>query len=198
MFRFAPVLAAVAILNGSTSAAPYEEAVTPRPFVAGVWVLNRELSPAPAADDEGLPRRPESIDPSRLRKIRVARERLTDVVDRFSIALDGARVIIVDAIGRATRLVADGKKQDRVTGDGEFETTTRFDGEQLVVTDNFSGTRIITTYEPHDLAGARRLRVTVTVEGLTRFRFGKPAGREQLEPRVSIYDRDPSIPARSR
>jgi hypothetical protein len=152
--------------------------------VAGVWILNRAVSPAPP--EMALDDRPQ-------RKARIVRDRLRDVLDRFSIVIDGPAVTIVDGIGRVTKLRADGQRQPRVTGDGAFTSTTRFDGHALVVEDNLEGPRVITTYEAAIVGDTRQLTVTVRAEGVTRFRFGKPVGREALEPRVSIYDADPSI-----
>jgi hypothetical protein len=202
-------MSAVAALPATAAFAP---PFADRPAVAGVWVLNRSLSPAPEGDEGDIPRAPEQplgrgrpspwgtsgaaprINDREVRHARIARDRLTDIVDRFSIAVDGAVLTVVDGIGRVTKLRADGRKQQRITGDGEFTSTTRFDGDRLIVEDDFGRPKIITTYEPLADGGRRRLQVTVRVEGLTRYRFGQPSGKQQPKPRVWIYDADPSVP----
>lgn len=215
MNRINTYIAALAVAVADMAAAqPAPPSDTPA--IAGVWVVNRALSPAWAGHEEDLPRAPEEIgrpvsrapwDAGRgngaakrrssggdLRKARIARDRLTDIVERFSVAIDARMVTIVDGIGRVTKLRADGKKQDRLTGDGEFTSTTRFDGDRLVVEEDFGGLKVTTTYDPYLDDGRRQVRVTVRADGLTRFRFGQPSGHQQLPPRVAIYDADPSIP----
>ena len=56
---------------------------------------------------------------------------------RLVISIEGTRVQLVDELGRTTNLVADGKKQERLTGDGEFKSVTRFEGSRLVVEGGF-------------------------------------------------------------
>jgi hypothetical protein len=63
----------------------------------------------------------------------VIRRRLTEIPLRLIISRNGDNVTLVDEIGRSQTLKADGKKQDRVTGDGEFTSKTRFEGTRLVV-----------------------------------------------------------------
>jgi hypothetical protein len=210
-----PIAVTALAVAVATATAPSAQTFASRPAIAGVWVLNRSLSPALNADQD-IPRTPEQsagrrrsspwedgarsgggaaprINEKDVRRARVARDRLTDVIDRFSIVIDGTMLSIVDGLGRVTKLRADGKRQERVTGDGEFISTTRFDGDRLIVEDDFGRPKIITTYEPLIDGSTRRLQVTVRVEGLTRYRFGMATGKEELQPRVSVYDADPSI-----
>jgi hypothetical protein len=98
---------------------------------------------------------------------------MTEIPDRLIITRDGDSVTITDGDGRSARLKADGKKQDRVTGDGEFTSKTHFDGVRLVVEEDFDGPKVTTTYAPV-LEGGEilRLEVTVKVDGMR----GGPGG----------------------
>lgn len=186
--------------------------------VQGEWSLNRDLTPAPPrGDDDG--RRPVGRRPpggggrggfggglgagtpggrrgpsdTDMRKFDTVRRRIEEVPQRLVIAIDGARVQLVDEIGRATTLVADGKKQDRLTGDGEFKSTTRLDSGKLVVEEDFDGPKVTTTYERVTGDGPSRLRVTLQVEGMPRGR----GGRDDQSGKVSvtrIYDARPPAP----
>jgi hypothetical protein len=74
-------------------------------------------------------------------------------------------VTITDGFGRSWTLNSDGKKQERVTGEGEFSSKTHFEGAKLIVEDDFKGPKVITIFEP-TLEGGEisRLIVTLTVE----------------------------------
>ena len=96
------------------------------------------------------------------RQMEVVRRRMTEIPDRLVITRDGSRVSITDGEGHQTTLVADGKKQPRLTGDGDFKSVTHFEGAQLVVQEDFGGAKVITTYTPsQDEAGHPRLEVKV-------------------------------------
>ena len=107
-----------------------------------------------------------------MRKLDAVRRRIEEAPQRLVLVIDGMRVQIVDEFGRATNLVADGKKQDRLTGDGEFKSITKFDGERLVVEEHFNGPKVTTTYERLISDGQNRLQVTLQVEGM-------PEGRDR-------------------
>lgn len=152
--------------------------------VQGVWSLNRDLTPAPArrGDDgwrpagrgdsraAGLGRGgltgPRGPSEKELRKLEAVRRRIEDIPQRLIISVDGARVHIVDEIGRTTTLIANGKKQDRLTGDGEFKSTTTLEGGRLVVEEDFGGSRVTTTYQRLAAAPVDRLQVTLQIEGI--------------------------------
>ena len=166
--------------------------------VQGDWSLNRDLTPTmPKRDDDvrrpegrrrpggrgGFPaggggfgggsggepgggRRGPSE--KEIRKIEVVRRRIDDAPQRLVISIEGTRVQLVDELGRTTNLVADGKKQERLTGDGEFKSVTRLEGARLVVEEDFGGPKVTTTYERLTGDGESRLQVTLQIDGTAR------------------------------
>lgn len=125
------------------------------------------------------------------RQMEVVRRRLTEAPDRLVITRDGNHVSITDGEGHQTTLVADGKKQARLTGDGDFKSTTRFEGPQLIVEEDFGGPKVVTTYTPSvDEQGRPRLEVKVHAN-----RGGHGDGREGGRggpPEVTrVYDPEP-------
>jgi hypothetical protein len=113
-----------------------------------------------------------------LHKVEVIRRRLGEVPMRLLITRSGDRVTIVDELGRGYTLNADGKKQERVTGDGEFTSKARFEAAKLVVEEDFGGPKLVTTYTPV-LEGGELLRLEVTVKAENM----PGAARERLEAR---------------
>lgn len=112
-------------------------------------------------------------------KVEVIRRRLTETPDRLIITTAANQVTITDGLGRSYTLKADGKKQERVTGDGEFTTKTRFTGAALIVEDDFGGPTLTTTYTPMlDGGEIRRLIVTLKPDRLPG------AARQRLERRT--------------
>jgi hypothetical protein len=97
---------------------------------------------------------------------------------RLLITRSGDNVTIVDELGRSYTLKADGKKQERVTGDGEFTSKTRFEAATLVVEEDFGGPKLITTYTPV-LEGGELLRLEVVLKAENM----PGAARERLEAR---------------
>ena len=93
-----------------------------------------------------------------MRQAQVIRRRLSEIPLRLIISRNGDSVTIVDEIGRSQTLKADGKKQDRLTGDGEFTSKARFEGAKLVVEEDFGGPKLITTFTPT----ARRRRTAAS------------------------------------
>lgn len=77
----------------------------------------------------------------------VVRRRLTDAPERLVITRSADSVTITDGDGRRTTLRTDGKKQDRLTGDGEFKSKTHFEGPRLIVEDDFDGTKVTRVYD---------------------------------------------------
>jgi len=175
-------------------ASPAVEVSQAQSSVQGAWSLNRELTPAvPKGDDDARRpegrRRPEGGFPpgggglrgrpgnrpggarggpsgKEMRKLEAVRSRIAEAPQRLVISIDGTRVQLVDEFGRSTNLVADGKKQERVTGDGEFKSVTRLEGARLVVEEDFGGPKVTTTYERLTGEGEGRLQVTLKVDGM--------------------------------
>jgi hypothetical protein len=126
-----------------------------------------------------------------LRKVEVVRRRLSDVPALLVISRDGDKVTVTDGFGRSYALKADGKKQERVTGDGEFKSKTRFDATRLIVEEDFGGPKVITTYTPLlDGGEVRRLEVRVRAEGLPGAGRDRVQGRGGPRESVRVYDAD--------
>jgi hypothetical protein len=98
------------------------------------------------------------------------------------ISIEGTRVQLVDELGRTTNLVADGKKQERLTGDGEFKSVTRLEGARLIVEEDFGGPKVTTTYERVTSDGENRLQVTLQIDGAPE----GPGDRSHQSPKVPI------------
>ena len=103
------------------------------------------------------------------------------------ISIEGTRVQLVDELGRTTNLVADGKKQERLTGDGEFKSVTRLEGARLVVEEDFGGPKVTTTYERITSDGESRLQVTLQIDG-TPEGPGDRGHQSAKVPITRIYD----------
>jgi hypothetical protein len=131
-------------------------------------------------------------DEDNLRRVDAIRRRMTDVPDRLIITRSSDSVSITDGFGRSYTLKTDGKKQDRVTGDGEFTSKSRFDSAKLVVEDDFDGPKVTTTYTPIlDGGEITRLVVTLKAENMpdsARQRLAGPRGAAREIRRV--YDLD--------
>ncbi len=158
--------------------------------IAGAWVLNRDLSTVPERGEMGGPpggrqgggygggggrggfgrpggmgggmSRPSDED---VRKMEVVRRHLTEIPDRLIVVREQQSVSITDGNGRRMSYKVDGKKQDQFTGDGEFTSKSRFDGDRLIVEEDFGGRKITTTYTPIVDGDKSRLEVSVTPEG---------------------------------
>ena len=172
--------------------------------VVGAWTLNKDLTPMPDGNrrpegGRGGPGRPggggrggfggrggpgggQGPSEEEMHRMQAIRDRLTEIPDRLIITKSATTVTITDGFGRTWNLNTDGKKQERLTGEGEFSSKTHFEGARLVVEDDFKGPRVITTFEP-TLEGGEisRLIVTVKIENMQRGggggRGGPPGGR---------------------
>lgn len=122
-----------------------------------------------------------------MRKVEAIRRRVEEVPQRLVISIDGVRVQIADEFGRVTNLVADGKKQDRLTGDGEFKSITKLAGGRLVLVEDFGGPKVTTTYERLTSDGESRLQVTLQIEGLPVGPGGR-GDQSSRAPLTRIYD----------
>jgi len=178
--------------------------------VQGEWFLNRDLTPAMPKRDDDV-RRPDGPRPpggrsgfgggfggdpgggrrgpseKEIRKLEAVRSRIDEAPQRLVISIEGTRVQLVDEFGRTTNLVADGKKQERLTGDGEFKSVTRLEGARLVVEEDFGGPKVTTTYERLANDGESRLQVTLQIDGIPEGR-GDRAGQSAKVPITRIYD----------
>ena len=118
-----------------------------------------------------------------MHRAQVIRRRLSEIPLRLIISRNGDSVTIVDEIGRSQTLKADGKKQDRLTGDGEFTSKARFEGAKLVVEEDFGGPKLVTTFSPLLEGGELpRLEVTMKAEnmpGAARARLGRRGGSSE-------------------
>lgn len=122
-----------------------------------------------------------------MRKLQAVRRRIEEVPQRLLISIDGARVQVVDELGRTTNLRADGKKQDRLTGDGEFKSITKLDGGHLIVEEDFDGPKVTTTYARLISDGVSRLQVTLQIDGMPEGRGGR-GDQGSRAPITRIYD----------
>jgi hypothetical protein len=159
--------------------------------IAGAWRLNPELStPLPPLREgaDGRPRGPGysggpgggsagglgSMIPgmgrgpseSDMRRMQVIQRRLFETPQTLLIMRDNVRVTFTDGEGRTLTLIADGKKQQRVTGDGEFESRAHFEGEVLVLEEDFGGgVKLLTRFAHNVSEELSRLEVTIKASG---------------------------------
>ena len=110
------------------------------------------------------------------RKMEVVRRRLTDVPERLIVVREADSVSITDGNGRRMNYKTNGKKQDQLTGDGEFTSKTHFEGARLIVEEDFGGRKLTTTYTPTMEGETRRLEVIVKPEG----EIGRASCRERV------------------
>lgn len=192
--------------------------------ITGAWRYNPELStPLPPAPPEG--QRPRSGGPGGgrppggggggrgggmpgmgkgpsqddMRRMGVVRRRMTEPPSSLVIVRDDAKVIVTDGDGRSVVYQTDGRKEERVTGDGEFSSRARLEGEVLVVEEDFGGgVKLTTRATPVWSENRERLEVTVTAAGLPKppDRGGRPPEDQEGRPRrgpidhvVRVYER---------
>lgn len=169
--------------------------------IAGDWRLNPEVSsPASRADDGQWPEGSSALD---VRRARAIMGRLKDPPASLTIVRDGVRVILADDEGRTSTYAADGRAETRVSDDGESTSRAQFEGEILVVEEDFGGGVTLTSrYEPVAGEGAQFLEVTLMATGLVRPRRASgvdlrnevDAPRSPASPSVvlRVYERAPS------
>jgi hypothetical protein len=103
---------------------------------------------------------PDRAESQRLR--RIVQEAL-EPPKALTIVPDGPRISLTAGDGRAFSYVTDGKKQDQITGDGELEHRTTWNGAQLVIETKIQdGPKVTRTYAP---SGDTQLIVIVRLEG---------------------------------
>jgi hypothetical protein len=169
--------------------------------VVGAWTLNKDLTPMPDGNrrpsdgarggqgrgggggrggfgGRGGPGGSGGPSEEEMHRMQAIRDRLTEIPERLIITRTATTVNITDGTGRTWNLNTDGKKQERLTGEGEFSSKTHFEGAKLVVEDDFKGPKVITTFEPTlDGGEISRLIVTVKVENMQRGGRGGGGGR---------------------
>lgn len=126
----------------------------------------------------GMPGMPGGGGPSEkdMHRLRVIMDRLTQPPASLTIVRDGAKVVVTDADGRSASYTTDGRKEERLTGDGEFVSRSRFEGDTLVIEEDFGGGVKLTTRATPVLSGDhRQLEVTLKAAGLPK-RPGPPGG----------------------
>lgn len=104
-----------------------------------------------------------------MRRLRVIRWRVTEPPASLVIVRDGLKVIVTDGDGRTVAYLADGRKEDRLTGDGEFSSRAKFEGAVLVIDEDFGGgVKLTTRVAPMVSENRRRLEVKLTAAGLPK------------------------------
>lgn len=127
-----------------------------------------------------------------LRRMRVIGRRLADAPRSLVIVRDGERVTLTDGDGRSTTLTAHGKKEERLTGDGEFTSKTRFEGAALVVEEDFGGgVKLTTRYAPVVSEERERLEVTLQASGLRPTPSRRDGSQGPMDGVTRIYEREP-------
>jgi hypothetical protein len=107
--------------------------------------------------------------PEDLRRRRVIVSRLTEPPASLVIVRDNARVIITDGDGRSVTYTADGRKEPRLTGDGEFTSRATFEGQVMVIKEDFgAGVTLTTRLAPTSVGGRERLEVSLKGNGLPK------------------------------
>jgi hypothetical protein len=182
--------------------------------IVGTWRLNTGLStplpppprvPAssgrPGAQSSGglssmIPGMGRGPSDSDLRRMQVIQRRLFETPQTLTIVRDSARITFTDGEGRTLTLLADGKKQQRVTGDGEFESRAHFEGEVLVLEEDFGGgVKLLTRFAPIASDEEPRLEVTMKASGgpkpPTRTERDGEGSRGPTDGATRVYDRQP-------
>lgn len=99
-----------------------------------------------------------------MRRARGLIQDLTTPPNGLTIVREGIQVSITTADGRPLKLTADGRDQERLTGDGAIVSKTRWNGDQLVVEERIqNGPRVTRTYVAS--SDLRQLTVIVRLDG---------------------------------
>ena len=113
-----------------------------------------------------------------MRRMRVIRDRLSQPPASLTIVREGARVTVTGADGRSVTYTTDGRKEERLTGDGEFVSRSRFEGDMLVIDEDFGdGVKLTTRATPVLSGDHEQLEVTLKATGLP-----KPPGGQRPDP----------------
>jgi hypothetical protein len=89
-------------------------------------------------------------------RMRVIMDHLTQPPASLTIVRDASKVIVTDNDGRSVTYTTDGRKEDRLTGDGEFVSRSHFEGDTLVIEEDFGGGVKLTTHAAPVLSGRPR------------------------------------------
>lgn len=186
------------------------------PDIVGAWHFNPEVSSPvpPHADDHPASRRDgpsrdgtgtagmlEGSSERDMRQLRMILRRLEEPPASLTIVRYGDRVILTNGEGRTVTYAADGRNEEHVSGDGEFTSRAQFEGEVLVVEEDFGGGMKLTSrYEPVAGEGAQFLEVTLNATGLPKLRRpgadsadGLDAATSRMSPDgvLRVYERAP-------
>jgi hypothetical protein len=135
-----------------------------------------------------------------MRRMRVIMDRLTQPPAALTIVREAAKVTVTDGDGRTVTYTTDGRKEERVTGDGEFVSRSHFEGDTLVIEEDFGGGVKLTTRAVPVLSGDHeQLEVTLKATGLPK-EPGPPGGgrrppdeggpaRGPLDAATRVYER---------
>lgn len=145
--------------------------------VTGAWTFNAELSTAPdfvtrtriegplAGGGGGFTGEGRPNEQKRRRAEAVVR-RLREAPPQLAIARDGGRFTFTEMNGRVWNVTTDGKKQLRLTGDGELQIKAWLEGTRLMVEEDLNGpTKLLYAYSTVTEGGATRLEVIVRANG---------------------------------
>jgi hypothetical protein len=128
-----------------------------------------------------------------MRRVRVIRRRLFEAPAQVVVVRDGDRVSMTDGEGRSVTYKADGRKEDRITGDGEFTSRAHLEGEVLAVEEDFGGgVKLVTRYAPIVSENRQRLEVSLEASGLPKPPAGanRPGGRTgPIDSVTRVYER---------
>ena len=132
-----------------------------------------------------------------MRRMRVIMRRMTEPPASLVIVRDGLKVIVTDGEGRTMSYMTDGRKEERLTGDGEFTSRAKVEGEVLVIDEDFGGgVKLNTRVTPIVSENRQRLEVKLKAVGLPkRPGGGDPdapeggAGRGPLDSVMRVYER---------
>jgi hypothetical protein len=127
-----------------------------------------------------------------MHRIRVIADRVSQPPASLTIVRDGAKVIVTDSDGRSVTYTTDGRKEERLTGDGEFVSRSRFEGDTLVIEEDFGGGVKLTTRATPVLSGDHeQLEVTLKAAGLPKRPGSSGGGRPPDEGGESRAPRGP-------
>ena len=88
-----------------------------------------------------------------MRRMRVIADRISQPHASLTIVRDGPKVIVTDGDGRSVTYTTDNRKEERLTGDGEFVSRAHFEANTLVIEEDFGGGVKLTTRATPVLTG---------------------------------------------